>query len=75
MAFRPGTGATFTKAMANAGINMRAIAQVAQATRKRPREATTHAGSLCRSTSLAQHAAANSSEAGTLFVSGFRYRI
>jgi len=27
MAFRPGTGATFTKAMANAGINIRAIAQ------------------------------------------------
>jgi len=28
MAFRPGTGATFTKAMANAGVNIRAIAQV-----------------------------------------------
>jgi len=27
MAFRPGTGATFTKAMANAGINIRTIAQ------------------------------------------------
>uniref|UniRef100_A0A7S0L1V1 ACT domain-containing protein n=1 Tax=Coccolithus braarudii TaxID=221442 RepID=A0A7S0L1V1_9EUKA len=27
MAFRPGTGATFTKAMANAGINIRSIAQ------------------------------------------------
>ena len=27
MAFRPGTGATFTKAMANAGVNMRTIAQ------------------------------------------------
>lgn len=27
MAFRPGTGATFTKAMANAGVNIRAIAQ------------------------------------------------
>jgi len=27
MAFRPGTGATFTKAMANAGINIRMIAQ------------------------------------------------
>jgi len=27
MAFRPGTGATFTRAMANAGINIRAIAQ------------------------------------------------
>ena len=27
MAFRPGTGATFTKAMANAGVNIRTIAQ------------------------------------------------
>jgi aspartokinase/homoserine dehydrogenase 1 len=27
MAFRPGTGATFTKAMANAGVNIRSIAQ------------------------------------------------
>lgn len=27
MAFRPGTGATFTKAMATAGVNIRAIAQ------------------------------------------------
>ena len=27
MAFRPGTGATFTKAMANAGVNMRCISQ------------------------------------------------
>ena len=27
MAFRPGVGATFTKAMANAGVNIRAIAQ------------------------------------------------
>ena len=27
MAFRPGTGATFTKAMANAGVNIRCIAQ------------------------------------------------
>ena len=27
MAFRPGTGATFTKAMATAGINIRTIAQ------------------------------------------------
>mmetsp|Transcript_19002 Transcript_19002/g.48628 ORF Transcript_19002/g.48628 Transcript_19002/m.48628 type:complete len:985 (+) Transcript_19002:66-3020(+) len=27
MAFRPGTGATFTKAMANSGINIRTIAQ------------------------------------------------
>ena len=27
MAFRPGTGATFTKAMATAGVNIPAIAQ------------------------------------------------
>ena len=27
MAFRPGTGATFTKAMANSGVNIRTIAQ------------------------------------------------
>ena len=32
MAFRPGTGATFTKAMATAGINIRAIAQVSSYT-------------------------------------------